>query len=58
MTLPVLGIIAGNGDLPDEIANIYVANGGSCFVASIDKDRSYNGVPCKIFTLGSVSILS
>ena len=57
MTLPVLGILAGNGDLPDEIANIYVGNGGSCFVASIDKDRSYNGIPCKIFTLGCVGAI-
>lgn len=57
MKLPALGIIAGNGDLPDEIANIYIGNGGKCFVASIDKDRSYNGVPCKIFTLGCVGAI-
>lgn len=57
MTLPVLGIIAGNGDLPDEIANIYVSNGGNCFIASVDKDRSYNGIPCKKFTLGCVGAI-
>lgn len=57
MTLPVLGIIAGNGDLPDEVANIYVGNGGSCFIASIDKDRSYNGVFCKVFSLGCVGAI-
>lgn len=57
MELPVLGIIAGNGDLPDEIANIYVGNEGSCFIASVDKDRSYNGVPCKKFTLGCVGAI-
>jgi len=57
MALSVLGIIAGNGDLPDEIANIYVSNGGSCFIASVDKDRSYNGVPCKNFTLGCVGAI-
>lgn len=57
MTLPVLGIIAGNGDLPDEIANIYVRNGGSCFIASVDKDRSYNGFSCKKFALGSAGAI-
>ena len=54
MTFPILGIIAGGGDLPNEIANIYVANGGGCFVASIDQDRGYNSVPYKFFTIGCV----
>ena len=57
MSFPRLGIIAGNGDLPDEIANIYVGSGGDCFIASIDKDRSYNGVPCKKFALGAVGAI-
>lgn len=57
MTLSVLGIIAGDGDLPDEIANIYVGNGGGCFIASVYKDRSYNGVPSKKFTLGCVGAI-
>jgi UDP-2,3-diacylglucosamine hydrolase len=57
MSLPRLGIIAGNGDLPDEIANIYSKNGGDCFIASIDKDRSYSAVPCKNFALGSVGAI-
>jgi DUF1009 family protein len=57
MSLPRLGIIAGNGDLPDEIASIYSKNGGDCFIASIDKDRSYNSAQCKSFALGSVGAI-
>jgi len=57
MPLARLGIIAGNGDLPDEIANIYVSSGGDCFIASIDKDRSYNNIPCKKFALGAVGAI-
>jgi UDP-2,3-diacylglucosamine hydrolase len=54
MTLPILGIIAGIGDLPDEVASIYTSNGGQCFIASINKDRSYSEIPHKSFTVGCV----
>lgn len=32
MTLPILGIIAGNGDLPEQVVNSYIKQGGTCFV--------------------------
>lgn len=57
MILPRLGIIAGNGDLPGEIINIYMGSGGDCFVASVDKDKSYKGVTCKKFALGEVGAI-
>jgi DUF1009 family protein len=52
--LPILGIIAGNGDLPYEIARLYHQKGGKCFVASIDNDtRTWPG-NSKSFTIGEV----
>lgn len=57
MTPPKLGIIAGNGDLPDEIAKIYTSGAGDCYIASIDKDRSYLGVPYKKFAIGAVGAI-
>jgi len=36
--LPVLGIIAGGGDLPVEIANIYSLQGGSYVIAKIEDE--------------------
>ena len=57
MSMPRLGIIAGNGDLPDEIANIYVGSGGDCFIASVDKDKIYNDIPYKKFALGAVGAI-
>ena len=36
--LPTLGIIAGKGDIPLGIAEIYERNGGKCFIAKISDD--------------------
>lgn len=55
-SLPKLGIIAGNGELPDEIANIYSANQGECFIAFIDEEKSYSSLS-KNFSLGSVGAI-
>ncbi len=64
-----LGIIAGNGDLPKEIARIQQESGGKCFIASLDsklvaQDEFNNpnlseskdtNIVCEFFSLGSVS---
>ncbi len=35
LMLPKLGIIAGNGLLPSELANIYTKQGGSCHLIAL-----------------------
>ena len=52
--LQKLGIIAGNGDLPKEIAKLYNSAGGNCFIAAIDPETSFEGSSYEHFTLGSV----
>lgn len=55
-----LGIIAGGGKLPKEIASIYTKHGGRCFIASIDPENYFNledVFPCKPFQLGQVGSL-
>lgn len=52
--LPILGIIAGNGALPRELANIYTACGGRCFVAGLDIEFVSDITPSKKFALGEV----
>ena len=41
--LPNLGIIAGNGDLPEEIARLYKNSGGKCVIASLNEGEEYTG---------------
>lgn len=57
-----LGIIAGGGLLPLEIAKIYKNSGGECFVASIRREVNpllSSSFPCESFPIGSVgSVLS
>ncbi len=54
--LPKLGVIAGKGDLPKELAKLYIANGGECFIASINPKVNLDGdFVYKAFALGSVS---
>jgi len=55
--LPTLGIIAGNGLLPSELANTYLKQGGQCYIIALEgecdidliKNFEYNS-----FYLGSV----
>jgi DUF1009 family protein len=49
-----LGIIAGGGDLPAEIAKIQTKSGGKCFIASLDVENDLGEFDCKHFSLGSV----
>lgn len=49
-----LGIIAGSGDLPKEIAKLYSYAGGRCFIAVIDPEISFEEFSCEHFALGSV----
>ncbi|MDG1436446.1 MAG: UDP-2,3-diacylglucosamine diphosphatase LpxI [Rickettsiaceae bacterium] len=49
-----LGIIAGGGDLPREIARIQVNSGGECFIAALDPDSDFGEFSCQKFSLGSV----
>ncbi len=52
--LPILGIIAGSGDLPAEIARIYTKNGGNCFVASLSEPVNAKGVKNENFEINKV----
>lgn len=56
-TKPNLGVIAGSGNLPTEIANIYTKNGGQCFIAALDAEVHFNMVDqfnCQHFQCGQV----
>lgn len=57
LNLANLGIIAGNGDLPDEVANIYKTQGGKCYIASIDPEKTYSDFPYQQFALGAVGAI-
>ena len=53
--LPKLGVIAGKGDLPRELAKLYIANGGECFIAAIHQEINLGGdLIYRKFALGSV----
>lgn len=41
MTKENLGIIAGSGKLPSQLASIYSQSGGKCFVASLDSETHF-----------------
>lgn len=49
-----LGIIAGGGDLPREIAKIQTNSGGECFIAALDPDSDFGEFSCQKFSLGLV----
>lgn len=42
MTRPTLGIIAGGGNLPQEIADIYSRNGGRCVIAALEPENNFH----------------
>lgn len=55
-----LGIIAGKGLLPSEIAKLYLKQGGQVCIAAIDKETDISLIakhPYKHFSLGSVGSL-
>ncbi len=53
--LPKLGIIAGNGSLPEQIVKLYQAKGGECFLADINAEIDQSsGLQSKSFSIGSV----
>lgn len=55
--LPPLGIVAGRGALPLEIAKFYESQNGNCYIAAIDNEidkKSYANLQYKEFTLGNV----
>ncbi|MCP5369266.1 MAG: UDP-2,3-diacylglucosamine diphosphatase LpxI [Rickettsiaceae bacterium] len=54
MTLPILGIIAGNGDLPEQVVNSYIKQGGTCYIVWL-VDRHIEGVTQQKFKFGEVS---
>ena len=55
--LPVLGIIAGNGNLPNELSQIYTSCGGKCYVAALDIGFVSDVAFSKKFALGSVGAI-
>ncbi len=55
--LPILGIIAGKGDLPSELTRIYASCGGKCFVAALDIEFVSDVAPSKKFALGEVGAI-
>lgn len=55
-----LGIIAGGGHLPAEIARIYTLNGGQCFIATLDVEVFFNlsdKYNCQNFQVGQVGAI-
>jgi DUF1009 family protein len=53
--LPIIGIIAGNGLLPFSIADNYIKQGGSCYIAALDGEADLELVQnfnYKIFKIG------
>lgn len=55
MTKPVLGIIAGGGQLPLEVAKIYSRNGGRCVIAALEPENHFtlsDTYECKHFHIG------
>ncbi|MDP5020930.1 MAG: UDP-2,3-diacylglucosamine diphosphatase LpxI [Rickettsiaceae bacterium] len=52
--LPKLGIIAGNGDLPEEIAKLQKASGGDCVIAALESKANFANFAHKHFALGAV----
>lgn len=57
--LPHLGIIAGRGRLPFELASIYSSQGGKCCIALLDEENSnlFESFNFKFFKLGNVGAL-
>ncbi|MFK7973400.1 MAG: LpxI family protein [Rickettsiaceae bacterium] len=55
--LSTLGIIAGSGDLPYELAKIHAAKGGKYIVASIDKNNDTWPFAVQHFDIGKVSAI-
>ena len=55
--LQILGIIAGNGNLPSELSQIYTSCGGKCFVAALDVEFVSNVAFSRKFALGSVGAI-
>lgn len=53
MTLPILGIIAGNGDLPAQVVNSYTKQGGTCFIVWL-VDGHIEGANQQNFKFGEV----
>jgi DUF1009 family protein len=51
---PNLGIIAGSGDLPEEIAKLQKASGGNCVIAALDPEAAFGDCAYKHFALGEV----
>ena len=55
--MPKLGILAGRGLLPLEIANIYRKHEGECYIAALNEEVDRNLIknfPHEFFSLGSV----
>ena len=53
-SLPKLGLIAGGGALPTQIANLYQERGGQCVLASINEEINQLELSSKSFSIGSV----
>lgn len=57
ITKSTLGIIAGTGDLPEEIARSYNIAGGNCYIASIIPNRTFKGLTYQNFPIGSANAI-
>ena len=56
----VLGIIAGSGRLPLEVAQIYSTNGKKCYIAALDPETNFNAAdrfPTESFQVGQVGAI-
>lgn len=58
--LPILGIIAGRGLLPSEIAKLYTSKSALCYIAALENETDLELIrlfPNKLFKLGEVGAL-
>jgi DUF1009 family protein len=58
--MPKLGIIAGRGLLPFEVANIYAQQEGGCYIAALNDEVDHmliKDFPHEFFSLGSVGAI-
>lgn len=55
--LPNLGIIAGSGDLPREIARLYTSRGGQCFIAALEGEFIADDIGHVKFPIGAAGAI-
>lgn len=58
--LPIIGIIAGSGELPFSIATSYASQGGKCYIAALEREANLQllqDTPYQSFRIGMVGAI-